>query len=113
MKVHSLISRDAESDRVLRQLTALLSFAQTLARSLIGKACDQSLAEAVVKNLLVLAGTLPQTPVLNSGVPAAVQSCLGTSMQLLSAQKFLGVVLTLLKGDNEQVSHIRGYKLSI
>ena len=90
-------------DRVLKQVTALLSFAQNLARSLVGKPCDQSLAEATVKNLLLLASTLGQSPVYNSGVPAAVQSCLGTCMQLLSAQKFLGVVLTLLKGQSEQV----------
>jgi len=86
----------------LRQLTALLSFATTLAKNLVGKPTDQSTSEELVKALLLLASSTSLSSVSGSGVPAAVQSCLGTAMQLLSASKFLRVVSTLLQGENEQ-----------
>lgn len=100
----AFLVNDADSDRLLRQLTALLAFATCLAKSLVGSPCDQSLAEATVKNLLLLASNVSQSMVSDSGVPAGVQACLGTSMQLLSAPKFLGVVISLLNGQNDQVS---------
>lgn len=95
-----------EQDRLLRQLTALLSFATTLAKNLVGKPTDQSTSEELVKSLLLLASSTAQSSVSGSGVPAAVQNCLATAMQLLSASKFLRVVSTLLQGDNEQVRNL-------
>jgi hypothetical protein len=79
-----------------------LSFATNLAKNLAGKPTDQSTSEELVKALLLLASSTSQSSVSGSGVPAAVQNCLGTAMQLLSASKFLRVVSTLLQGDNEQ-----------
>ena len=93
-----------EQDRLLRQLAALLTFATTLVKNLVGKPTDQSTSEELVKSLLLLASSTTESTVSGSGIPAAVQNCLGTAMQLLSAAKFLRVVSTLLQNGKEQVS---------
>lgn len=87
---------------MVRQLIALLTFASTLAKGIVGKPADQGVAEELVKSLLLLASSASTSTVSGSGVTSAVQSCLGTSLSLLSAPKFLGVVSTLLRGDNER-----------
>ena len=96
-----LATGENEPERVLRQITALLSFAASLSKTIVGSVVDQSVAEAVVKTLLQLASAVSSSTLSTSGVPAAVQRCLGLSMQLLSAAKFLEVVLALLKGSND------------
>lgn len=100
----AFLTHEADSDRLLRQLTALLSFATSLTRSISGSPCDQSLAEAVVKSLLLLSSNVSRSIVSDSGVPAGVQACLATAMQLLSASRFLGVIIALLGGQSDQVS---------
>jgi len=91
-------------DKTLKQIPALLSYATSLSKQLIGKKCNQPTVEETVKHLILLAGAVSQPSLSQSSIPASVQTTMGSVMQLLAAENFLRIIVELLSSQHEQVS---------
>ncbi|KAK4685034.1 U3 small nucleolar RNA-associated protein 10, partial [Tremellales sp. Uapishka_1] len=83
-------------DLTVKRINALLSFSNGLAKQLTGRACEQSVVEDIVQQLILLAASTNDLSLKTSDVPAAVQTTLSASMQLLSVESFLSITQRLL-----------------
>ncbi|TYJ57970.1 U3 small nucleolar RNA-associated protein 10 [Cryptococcus floricola] len=97
----TLTETDA-SDRSLRQITHLLTFLSSLIAQLRGKACDQALIKASVRQLIVLAASMAQPVMASTDIPSSMHSALAGTMLLLSVDNFLAVTAGLLAEGTEQ-----------
>ncbi|WVQ95966.1 hypothetical protein IAU59_003065 [Kwoniella sp. CBS 9459] len=98
------ISENDASDRPIKQITHLLAFSTALVNQLRGKACAQDTVQKIVRNTIILAAKTSWPILSTTDVSKSVQAVLSGSMQLLSADNFLGVVLQLLTEGTEQDS---------
>nr|XP_019043454.1 hypothetical protein I302_08031 [Kwoniella bestiolae CBS 10118]OCF22384.1 hypothetical protein I302_08031 [Kwoniella bestiolae CBS 10118] len=96
------IGENDSSDRSIRQINHLLTFTLALIEQLHGKPCTQTTVQSVVQNLIRLAAKVSQPVLASTDIPRNIQAALGGSMQLLSAENFLGIVLRLIIEGTEQ-----------
>ncbi|WVF68418.1 hypothetical protein IAT40_003183 [Kwoniella sp. CBS 6097] len=96
------VTENDASDRSIKQITHLLTFSTALVAQLRGKACAQGTTQNIVRNTIVLAAKTSQPIMASTDVSKSVQAVLAGSMQLLSAENFLGVVLRLLTEGTEK-----------
>ncbi|OCF41969.1 hypothetical protein I317_04161 [Kwoniella heveanensis CBS 569] len=96
------ISENDASDRPLKQIAHLLTFSAALVEQLRGKACAQDTVQRIVRNTIVLAAKTSQPLMATTDVSKNVQAVLAGSMQLLSAEHFLGIVIRLLTEGSQQ-----------
>jgi hypothetical protein len=66
----------------------------------MGKPCSQLIVEQIVSHLNMLGGTVNASGKADDFV---IMPILEAAMQLLSAEKFLGIVSTLLDNDSDEV----------
>ncbi|WVR07984.1 hypothetical protein IAU60_005027 [Kwoniella sp. DSM 27419] len=96
------VTENDSADRPIKQITYLLSFANSLIDQLRGKPCDQAIVQSIVKTLIVLAAKTAQPGMTSTDIPQSTSAALAGAMQLLSAENFLLTVLQLLSEGSEQ-----------
>ncbi|WVQ66419.1 uncharacterized protein L199_004599 [Kwoniella botswanensis] len=96
------IGENDSSDRPVKQINHLLTFTLALIEQLRGKPCTQATVQMVVQNLIQLAAKTSQPVLASSDIPKNVQAALGGAMQLLSAENFLNIVLSLVTEGTDQ-----------
>lgn len=103
----ALLSRTiSEEDypRSVRQVTALLTFVTLLARQLVGSKYGLLQVEAVVDGLMYLGGLLPKALREGSDIEQHISMAIQAALQLLTAERFLAVIASLLEDEHAQVS---------
>ncbi|ORY34663.1 U3 small nucleolar RNA-associated protein 10 [Naematelia encephala] len=96
------VGENADYDRTVKQISALLVFTSALINRLAGKACSQPIVEDIVRRLIVLAGSTSQPALAGPNMVSLIESALSAAMQLLAADNLLVVVSQLLDSDDEE-----------
>ncbi|WWC65921.1 uncharacterized protein I303_108543 [Kwoniella dejecticola CBS 10117] len=96
------ISENDSSDRPIKQINHLLTFGLALIEQLKGKQCTQSTVQPIVQNLIQLAAKTSQATLVSTDISKNVQAALSGTMQLLSAENFLTVILHLISEGTDK-----------
>ena len=96
---------DSDSDRTLRQISVLLRFGASIIAQLVGRPCEQTAVEEIVRNLILLSSAARTASLHETEVGQLLYSAIGAAMQLLSAENFLSIISKLLQSDVATVCH--------
>lgn len=99
-----LLGDEADPDRTLRQIGALLHYVIAVTEQLAGRTCKQSTVEAIAQQLIVLGATTRRNSMRSLGLGETVEKAIVGTMQLLSADGFLGIIVKLLNEGSDSVS---------
>ena len=97
------LTDQGDSDRTLRQISVLLRFGASIIAQLVGRPCDQSAVEEIVRNLILLSSAARTASLHETEVGQLLYSAIGAAMQLLSAENFLSIISKLLESDTATV----------
>lgn len=95
----SSLADQGDSDRTLRQISVLLRFGVSIIAQLVGRPCDQTAVESIVRDLILLSSAARTASLHETEVGQLLYSAVGAAMQLLSAENFLSIIAKLLESD--------------